>query len=127
MSLSFDEYQTGIDHTLIYRDKIRGILDGLGVEAQAVEDLLCQAYAGLGLGEAGEIQGKLKKVLRDSGGVITDEVRAKIAGELGDSLWYHAALAKEFGLKLSDVASANLEKLADRKERGTLQGSGDER
>lgn len=127
MGLSFDEYQSGIDHTLIYRDKIRTILAGLGVQSVEVENLLCQAYAGLGLGESGEIQGKLKKILRDSGGVVTDEVRAKIAGELGDSLWYHAALAKEFGLKLSDVAEANLAKLADRKARGVISGSGDTR
>jgi NTP pyrophosphatase (non-canonical NTP hydrolase) len=125
--LTFDEYQSGIDNTLIYREKIREILGALNVESQEVEDLFCIAYAGLGLGEVGEIQGKLKKILRDSGGVINEEVRQKVAGELGDSLWYHAALAKEFGLRLSDIAEANLTKLTDRKERGVISGSGDNR
>jgi len=127
MNLSFQEYQEGIDHTLIYRDSIRTMLNNCGVQSIEVENLLCRAYAGLGLGESGEIQGKLKKIIRDGGGVVNDDVRAKIAGEIGDSLWYHAALAKEFGLSLSDIAEANLAKLADRKVRGVIGGSGDNR
>jgi NTP pyrophosphatase (non-canonical NTP hydrolase) len=125
--LTFEKYQKSVDNTLIYREKIRSILQLLKVDSPDIENLLCQAYAGLGLGESGEIQGKLKKILRDSGGTTTDETRAKIAAELGDSLWYHAALAKEFGLNLGDVAQANLDKLAARKARGTLQGDGDNR
>jgi len=42
-------------------------------------------------------------------------------------LWYVAMLANELRLDLSYIAEANLEKLGSRKERGVLQGSGDNR
>jgi NTP pyrophosphatase (non-canonical NTP hydrolase) len=51
----------------------------------------------------------------------------KIKAELGDVLWYLAAVAKEYNLKLSDVAQYNMDKLKDRAERGVLRGSGDNR
>jgi NTP pyrophosphatase (non-canonical NTP hydrolase) len=40
--------------------------------------------------------------------------------DLGDILWYVAALASEFKLTLDDVATYNLEKLRKRMEAGTL-------
>lgn len=85
-------------------------------------------YPALGLGgETGEVLNKIKKVMRDHGGTVTDEYREILRGELGDVLWYVAALARELGLDLDDIASANLEKLFSRKERGTLSGDGDNR
>lgn len=112
MSLSFQEYQCQTASTAIYPGQ--GELTGL-------------LYVGLGLGEAGEIQGKMKKILRDDNGVITDEKRAALAKELGDLLWYVSQASTELGVSLETIASDNLAKLARRKERGTLQGSGDER
>ncbi len=85
------------------------------------------AYTGLGLGEAGEVQGKIKKILRDDNGVVTNEKRIAIANELGDVLWYVATTAFELKIDLEDVALMNLEKLASRKERGVIVGSGDQR
>lgn len=85
------------------------------------------SYLGLGLGEAGEIQGKIKKILRDNGGAVTVEAKANIADEIGDLLWYISQLASELGYKLEEIARANLAKLADRAERGVIQGSGDNR
>lgn len=83
-------------------------------------------YPTLGLtGEAGEIANKVKKLQRDS--LTIDEVRTDIRDELGDVLWYMAALCEEFGLTLEEVASRNLEKLEDRRQRNTLHGSGDNR
>lgn len=82
----------------------------------------------LGLaGEAGEIANKVKKIERDHAGVVTEEVRASIAGELGDLLWYVAALCTELRLDLDEVASENLRKLSIRAENGLLGGSGDTR
>lgn len=85
-------------------------------------------YTTLGLvSEAGEIAGKVKKIMRDDGLEITEEHRAAIRPELGDVLWYTARLAEQIKSWLSDVAAGNLEKLADRLARGKLSGSGDDR
>lgn len=85
-------------------------------------------YPALGLGgETGEVLNKIKKVMRDCGGVVTDEFRDVLKNELGDVLWYVAALSTELGLNLDDVAQANVDKLLSRKERGVLGGSGDTR
>ena len=85
-------------------------------------------YPTLGLaGEAGEVAEKVKKLLRDDGGVLSEERRAALAGELGDVLWYVAQVATEAGLDLAEIAQDNLDKLRSRQERGVLSGSGDQR
>ena len=47
--------------------------------------------------------------------------------EIGDVLWYLAALSQELGLELQDIAEQNILKLQSRKDRGLLSGSGDNR
>jgi NTP pyrophosphatase (non-canonical NTP hydrolase) len=80
-------------------------------------------YPALGLaGEAGEVADKVKKVLRG------DKVDLEtIAYELGDVLWYVAALAGDLGYDLDTIAKKNIEKLNSRKERGVTRGDGDNR
>ena len=83
-------------------------------------------YTTLGLiGEAGEIANKVKKVMR--GDYSHDDIRGELKGEIGDVLWYISRLASELGFDLGDIAQSNLDKLADRKERGVIRGSGDDR
>lgn len=97
---------------------------------EAAEDLkevgFIEKVLGLA-GEAGETADKIKKLLRDKNGVISDEDRASIVKELGDTLWYLAATARYLGVPLSEVASGNIEKLESRYQRNKLHGAGDER
>lgn len=86
-------------------------------------------YPTIGLaGEAGEVSDKVKKVLRDKGGDFSDaDTCREIAKEIGDVLWYCAALSHDIGYTLEEVAQMNIEKLHSRKVRGKLHGNGDNR
>jgi NTP pyrophosphatase (non-canonical NTP hydrolase) len=85
-------------------------------------------YPTLGLtNEAGEVAGKVKKIFRDKGGVIGDEDREALKGELGDVLWYLTQICTDLGLSLEEVAQANIEKLFSRLERDQIRGEGDDR
>ncbi len=85
-------------------------------------------YPTLGLtNEAGELAGKVKKIFRDKGGVISEDDRQALKQELGDVLWYLTQIATELDLSLEEIAAANLAKLFSRLERGAIQGEGDDR
>ena len=111
MDYSFDLYQTETSQTAKYPPD-RGL-----------------EYLSLGIAsEAGEVAGKVKKLIRDGEDKEGFEMKKlAIASEIGDVLWYCAMMAKEVGVPLNDIMKENLKKLHGRKERGTLQGSGDER
>ena len=109
--MTFQEYQDKSRETALYPNRDNNFI-----------------YPTLGLaGEAGEVAEKIKKVLRDDAGQVSDDKKQELAKELGDVLWYLAQLATEMNLKLEDIAAGNLEKLFSRKERGKLHGSGDNR
>jgi len=85
-------------------------------------------YCALGLtGEAGEVADKIKKIIRDKGGVVSADDRIELAKELGDVLWYIANLSFELNLALDFVAGKNIDKLMSRLERGVISGEGDNR
>lgn len=85
-------------------------------------------YPILGLvGEAGELANKYKKVIRDSNGIINLETQDAMQKELGDVLWYVAAIASDLGTSLERIAQMNLGKLKSRQDRGRIHGSGDNR
>ena len=111
--LTFEQYQNDAIQTLMYPGS---------------KELLGLLYTVLGLnGEAGELAEKLKKILRDKGGELSEEDRAEVAKELGDVLWYVTGIAYELDIPLEEVARMNIDKLNSRKERGMLGGSGDNR
>ena len=103
--LTLKEYQNAAASTAIYPASVQILYPTLGLA-----------------GEAGEVANKVKKIVRD--GKLD---RDSIAGELGDCLWYIAAICKDLGLNMGDVAADNLSKLKNRKENNTLHGSGDNR
>lgn len=108
--MHFKEYQQKAITTKIYKPEV-----GL-------------AYVTLGIaGEAGEVAEKVKKIIRDDDGVVSEAKKVEISKELGDVLWYLAAMCDELGLDFDEVAQQNIDKLASRKERSVLTGSGDNR
>ncbi len=101
MKLSFEEYSKQASTTALYPNRLKNL-----------------EYPTLGLtGEAGEVANIVKKIQRDFGGEITDEIRAKLKDELGDVLWYISACADELGLTLQEIAEFNVKKLAARHQR----------
>lgn len=108
--ISFNKYQEKTRETAIYPKE------------KALE------YTAFGLfSEAGEVAGKFKKMIRDKGGILDDEVKSAISDEIGDVLWYAARLSDELGISFETIAKNNLEKLFSRKDRGMIKGSGDKR
>jgi len=108
--VDFNSYQRSASSTAIYPDQHKIIYPALGMA-----------------GEAGEVANKVKKLIRDGPENRPDTWREDIASEIGDVLWYCAALASDLNLSLGMIAAQNLIKLDKRKDKGTLGGSGDTR
>ncbi len=88
--MKFQDYQSKASVTALYPKRLSNL-----------------EYPTLGLaGEAGEVANVVKKIQRDFGGEITDEIRGKLKDELG--------------LTLEEIAQFNVEKLATRHK--NLQG-----
>lgn len=90
------------------------------------------------VGELGEFAGKVAKAIRkqkvtinndclESGDISFAGDLQEMMKEAGDVLWQLSGLCKVMGWSLEDVAALNLRKLADRKDRGVIDGNGDER
>jgi len=109
--MDFKEYQKKAWETAIYPNKGKNVY-----------------YPALGLGgETGEVLEKIKKIMRDENFNVTEEKKEALIKEMGDVIWYLAALCTELELDLNKIAEQNIAKLALRKEKGTLHGSGDNR
>jgi len=82
-------------------------------------------------GEAGEAADKVGKTWRNEGltsaAGYSEQQKTELVKELGDVLWYIAALADELNVSLEKVARTNIEKLQDRKARGVIKSEGDNR
>lgn len=113
-----DEYQKKAHETADYPSGTIG-------EVRHAVDYL---YPAMGLSEeAGEVAGKYAKAIRDNDGVIDEDRKRAIVKELGDVCWFVAELCTCLGVSLEDVMQKNLDKLASRKARGVIHGSGDNR
>ena len=106
----FNSYQRSSAKTAIYDDKYK------------------ISYPALGLaGEAGEVANKVKKLMRDGVNNMPPNWRDDIASEIGDVLWYCAALATDLNLSLGTIAGLNQAKLHKRMSDNKIGGSGDNR
>lgn len=90
-----------------------------------VEDIVYPVFGAME--ELGELAGIFKRIDRDGIGIATPDDMDMIKKELGDVLWYLADICTRLGLKLSDVAATNGNKLTDRKMRNKIHGRGDNR
>jgi len=104
-SSQMNDYQRAAVSTAIYKKEHAVIYPALGLAA-----------------EAGEVANKVKKILRDG-----KFDREAIADEVGDCLWYIAALCRDLNIDMQQIADNNIKKLKDRLERGVISGSGDNR
>lgn len=110
--MKLNEYQEEASSTAIFPNELPDFLD------------IGQVYTVLGqTGESGEIAEKLKKAIREDDEMYIEEMRA----EVGDVLWYLSQVCEEFDWEMGEIAKENIEKLADRQERGQLTGEGDNR
>jgi len=104
--MTFDEYQLKAESTAVFKEAYYPYAS-LMIEAAELADVTC------------------KPILR--GDPVSSSSKDRIKKEAGDVLWNLAVLLKREGIKLSEVAEANIAKLADRQARGVLMGSGDNR
>lgn len=93
------------------------------------------------VGEVGEFASKVAKHIRKEKvfidgnhfivecgcGGITNEETEDLQKEVGDVLWQLSGLCSVMGWSLNDIAQQNLDKLASRQLRNTLEGNGDNR
>lgn len=130
--LTFEQYEKTVIETGIYHASIQKYVDSLNIpneaDRQRLHKLLSTLYCTLGLlGEAGEIAEKIKKIIRDKNCEIDINDQSLLIKEQGDVLWYVGASARELNSSIEYVADQNIEKLQSRKQRGVLNGSGDNR
>lgn len=102
------------------------------------------AYMLLNLqGEVGEFSSKLAKHIRKGEATVVanhlqwnkftlseeqiKEYENLLKAEAGDIMWQTAGLCEVMGWTLEEVCKANLDKLASRKQRGVIDGNGDNR
>ena len=126
---TFDAYQVRTQDTAVYPEQ--GSFGGAMYAIAALNE------------EAGEVAGKVAKFIRKSSGwdeLLTygvgyaintesypEDLVLAVSKELGDVLYQAARVAEEFGLNLSDVATENIVRLADRKKRDVIIGDGEDR
>lgn len=109
--MDMTEFQDATLETAVYPDKGRRTRAAIN-------------YCVVGLcGEAGELANKWKKVLR---GDKDDELDG-LAKELRDVLWYTVRAMDELGRDMEIEAEELIRWLNDRKARGVVKGSGDNR
>lgn len=119
--MNFEKYQREAQQfdTFSYEEFIAGggKISSLGM----IEKVLGLA------GEAGEVCDKIKKMIRDENGEVSEGKKMEIVKEMGDVLWYLAMVARYLGVSFEKVAELNIEKLTDRKKRNKIHGTGDNR
>lgn len=107
--LTFSEYQQKAERTALPSSmNLTYLLGGLAVEGAEALD-------------------KYIKAVRDNNGEVDEELKKAILKEVGDTLWFAALIYTYFETDFEIAGIENLNKLYDRKRRGVIGGSGDNR
>ena len=108
-----------------------GIAGEVGEVTEILSERLVEQAERLRLAvAAGRVADRTKKVLfhdkpHDSGfSLVGHPRRDDMRKELGDVLWYVAAVASDWGFTLEEVAQGNIDKLAARYPSGWVRGGG---
>lgn len=108
--VSFDEYSDWVVYRWMH-------------QPNKILDLRDHYIMTVGVGEeAGEVQGLLKKWVRDG-----NLSRTKLVKECGDVLYYLTRIMRAHNIMPSEALQENMIKVEGRLVRGTLHGSGDDR
>ncbi len=75
----------------------------------------------------GDLSGAVKKMIRDDQEVITEEKSNLIITNLCHVMIYVLQICKENQVKFETVLEVNMNKIKNRKKKGTLHGSGNDR
>jgi NTP pyrophosphatase (non-canonical NTP hydrolase) len=111
--MNFDEYQEKASVTATFAES---------------DEKYKLMYLTLGItSEAGEVADKIKKVMRNDNGVMSEEAREAIKTEIGDVLWYLSQLSRLLGISFDAVAEKNIAKILDRQARNVIKSTGDNR
>jgi NTP pyrophosphatase (non-canonical NTP hydrolase) len=108
--LTFNDYQETARKTAVYPSNYKLTYPALGL-----------------VGEAGEVANKIKKIIRDGETKMPPDWKDQVASEIGDVLWYCAALASDLDISLGRIAGQNRAKLEERMQNNKIHGSGDKR
>ena len=111
---TWDEYREAIRQFCVYPDAL---------ERSDLE--MCYLVLGLS-SEVGEVSSLLKKAIRDDTD-YDEEAVYKWKGEMSDVLWYFTRICDTLDFSLEELMDHNYKKLASRKQRGVIGGSGDDR
>jgi len=85
-----------------------------------------ESYLSTGLAaEAGEVSDLFAKYFR--GDYTSQPMIPKLEKELGDIFWFISQICNCYGLDMEEILDLNVDKLTSRKDRGVIQGSGDDR
>lgn len=141
MDIRASEYEHNAASTNLVESKIRketeqmrNVLNqhapDLAGDFDEMVDRYILAHHALGMaGEAGEVAGKVKKLIRDR--PLRSEMGISetdaLAHEAGDVMWYISAFIRFLGRSLGGVMRDNNDKLLDRLKRGVIGGNGDNR
>lgn len=112
--LKFDLYERAVDNLFDRR------------HPDEIKKFMVQMLHYIGLaGEVGELGEKIKKGIRDKGGLEKrDETFAK---ELGDIEWYLTQSERDAGYTKNEILQMNIDKLTKRLDQNKLHGDGDDR